>query len=119
MTTEQVTHYQELSARYLRHARELLADGDLPQASEKAWGAAAVLVKSVAEARGWKHEGHRDLWTVVRRLVCETGDSDLRLHFGYAQTMHINFYEAAMEFEDVEQYLGEVERLVGKLESIR
>ena len=119
MTTEQVTHYQELSARYLRHARELLADGDLPQASEKGWGAAAVLVKSVAEARGSKHEGHRDLWTVIRRLVRETGDSDLRLHFGYAQTMHINFYEAAMEFEDVEQYLGEVERLVGKLESIR
>ena len=114
MTTEQVTHYRELSARYLRHARDLLAEG----ASEKAWGAAAVLVKAVAEERGWKHEGHRDLWSVVRRLVRETGDSDLRLHFGYAQTMHINFYEAAMEFEDVEQYLGEVERLVAKLDGL-
>ena len=105
-----------MSAEYLRKARLHLAEGDLTQASEKGWGAAAEAVKAVAEQRGWRHDGHRNLWNVVRQLVGETGDTDLRLQFGYAQTMHINFYEAAMNREEVEEYLEHVERLVGKLD---
>ena len=115
MTTEQAVHYRDLSAGYLRKARAHLAEGDLTQASEKAWGAAATLVKAAAERRGWQHDGHRNLWNVIRQLVSETGDRDMRLLFGYAQTMHINFYEAAMNREEVEEYLGHVERLVSKL----
>lgn len=118
MTTTQTEHYRDLSAGYLRKARLHLADGDLPQASEKGWGAAAVLVKAAAEKRGWQHDGHRNLWNVIRQLVRETGDPDLRLQFGYAQTMHINFYEVAMNQEEVEEYLEHVERLVRKLEGL-
>lgn len=118
MTTEQVGHYSELSAGYLSKAKLHLAEGDLTQASEKGWGAAAVLVKAAAEKRGWQHDGHRNLWNVVRQLVRESGDSDLRLQFGYAQTMHINFYEAAMDQEEVEEYLRQVEGLVRKLEGL-
>ena len=115
MTTEQLGYDSDLSAEYLRKARAHFMAGDLTQASEKGWGAAAVAVKAVAESRGWPHERHRDSWNIVRQLVRETGDSDLRLTFGDAQTMHINCYEAAMESDDIEQYLDEVERLVGKL----
>ena len=115
MTTAQTNHYRELSAGYLRKAQSHLADGDLTQASEKGWGATAGLVKAAAEKRGWQHDGHRNLWNVIRQLVSETGDRDMRLLFGYAQTMHINFYEAAMNREEVEEYLGHVERLVSKL----
>ena len=118
MTTEQVVHYRDLSAGYLGKARMHLAEGDLTQASEKGWGAAAVLVKAAAESRGWRHDGHRNLWNVVRQLVGESGDTELRLLFGYAQTMHINFYEAAMNREEVEEYLERVERLVGKLDAL-
>ncbi len=118
MTTARATHYNDLSAEYLRKARAHLAEGDLTQASEKGWGAAATAVKAVAEARGWQHDGHRDLWHVVRQLVRETSDRDLRLHFGYAQTMHINFYEAWLERDDVEEYLVQVEQLVGKLDAL-
>ena len=118
MTTEQVIHYRELSAGYLRKARLHFGEGDLTQASEKAWGAAATLVKGLAEERGWRHDGHRNLWNVVRQLVRETGDTDLRLEFSYAQTLHINFYEAAMNREEVEEYLEYVERLVGKLDGL-
>ena len=38
-----------------------LAQGDLQQASEKGWGAAAQMMKAVAETRGWDHSRHRHL----------------------------------------------------------
>ena len=115
MTTARTSHYSDLSAEYLRKARAHLAEGDLTQAGEKGWGAAAVAVKAVAEARGLRHEGHRELWRALEQLADETGDAELRAQFGLAGTMHTNFYEAWLGAETVEDYLGQVERLVGKL----
>ena len=118
MTTARATPYNDLSGEYLRKARAHLAEGDLTQASEKGWGAAAVAVKAVAEARGLDHTGHRELWRVVRLVVRETGDRDIRVAFATAESLHINFYEAWLEREDVEDYLGHVERLVSKLDAL-
>ena len=118
MATAQTNHYRELSAGYLRHARELLAEGDLPQASEKGWVAAATAVKALAEVRGLDHNGHFLLHRIVRQLVEETGDDELSEHFGLAEALHINFYEARLPAEDVELYLSHVERLVGKLSDL-
>ena len=118
MTTARATHYNDLSAEYLRKARAHLAEGDLTQASEKGWGAAAVAVKAIAEARELDHTGHRELWRVVRLLVRETGDRDIRVAFAIAESLHINFYEAWLEREDVEDYLSHVERLVSKLHAL-
>ena len=118
MTTEQVGHYQELSAKYLRHARGLLAEGDLSQASEKGWGAAAVLVKAAAEARGVDHEKHRHLWQTIRALVRETDDVELRSLFSHAESLHGNYYEDMLDAEEVGEFLADVERLVGKLREL-
>ena len=115
MTTARTGHYSDLSAEYLRKARAHLAEGDLTQAGEKGWGAAAVAVKAIAEARELDHTGHRELWRVVRLLGRETGDNDLRVHFGLAESLHINFYEAWLERDEIEDYLSHVERLVSKL----
>jgi hypothetical protein len=118
MTTEQVVHYRELSEGYLRHARELLAEGDLTQASEKAWGAASVLVKAVAESRGWRHEGHRELWWALEQLANETEDGEMRRQFGLAGALHTNYYENWLSAQMVEEYLQHVERLVAKLDAL-
>ncbi len=123
MATEQVTHYNDLSAQYLRteylrKARAHLDEGDLTQASEKGWGAAATAIKAIAEARGWRHDGHRDLWQALRALVQETNNPQLRHDFTYAQSLHINFYEAAMNQAEVEEYLTHVERLLSKLDGL-
>lgn len=118
MTTEQVVHYRDLSAGYLRHARELLTEDDLPQASEKGWGAAAVAVKAVAESRGWRHEGHRELWWALEQLANETRDGEMRRQFGLAGALHTNYYEAWLTEKMVEDYLGEVEQLVAKLNDL-
>ena len=39
--------YQVASGQLLRQARKELAGGDVRQASEKAWGAAAQIVKAI------------------------------------------------------------------------
>ena len=49
---QQTKTYQERSWAFLAKAREELAVGDLEQASEKGWGAAAMMVKAVAGQRG-------------------------------------------------------------------
>ena len=51
--TTRVDYHSETAGVFLTKAGGYLAEGDLLQASEKGWGAAAQMVKAVAEARGW------------------------------------------------------------------
>ena len=51
MTTPQIDTYRDSAADLLEQARTELAAGDVRQASEKGWGAAAQSVKAIAEAR--------------------------------------------------------------------
>lgn len=99
-------------------AEEALAQDDLLQASEKGWGAAAHLVKSVAERRSWRHDGHRELYQAVNRLAQETGDNQIRVLFGSASALHINFYENWLPKEMVEAYLVQVAEFLRKLEDL-
>ena len=115
MTTVRVDHYSDLSAEYLRKARLHFDEGDLGQASEKGWGAAATALKAVAEDRGWDHHRHWQLHRCLRGLMDESGDEELSELFGHAEKLHANFYEQFMPAHEVERYLGHINRLVGKL----
>lgn len=99
-------------------AEEALAQDDLLQASEKGWGAAAQMVKSVAQRKGWRHNGHRELYQVVNRLAQETEDSDIRVNFGLASALHANFYENWMPKEMVQEYLSRTRTFIEKLEEL-
>ena len=113
--TQQTQYYTDTSAHYLTAARAYLADGDLLQASEKGWGAAAEMVKAVAEARGWPHTTHRDLWRAVHRVAEEAGDPQMLDHFTHAGSLHMNFYEGWLSQLAVERGLANVEELLRKL----
>ena len=69
----QNNEYSGAGRDLLVKAREELAQGDVRQASEKGWGAAAQMLKAVAEQRGWEHNGQALLYQAVRRMVQETG----------------------------------------------
>ncbi len=118
MTMPRVVHYADLSAEYLRKARHHLADGDLPQASEKAWGATTVALKACAETRDLPHDRHHLIWPLIRALVDETGDEAIQNLFPYAESLHGNFYENRMEKQVVEDFLGKVEELVARLQPL-
>ena len=116
MAARAFTH-REASRRLIVQAHDYLAADDLLQASEKAWGAAAQAVKSVAETRGWPHNGHGQLFEVIGRIVAETGDEDIRTAFTIAGALHTNFYEGWLDREDIEAHLSHVAGLVEKLET--
>ena len=56
-----------------------MKDGDLPQASNKAWGMVAETVKAVSARHGGIIHQHRSIWEVVRQLSSLVGESgDIR-----------------------------------------
>lgn len=90
---EAVADYESQACEFLAQSREYLANGRLHQASEKGWGAAAHMVKAVAEAQGWQYDRHADFSRVMNQAILLTGNdrlSDLR---GRANDLHGNYYE--------------------------
>ena len=116
LTLATVDFHIETSRRMLEQAGRELGAGDVLQASEKGWGAAAHTVKAIAEQRGWRHERHGDLFSVVRRIVAESGQPRIMDLFHIANGLHANFYEGWLVQEDVERGLGQVGELLGVLE---
>ena len=108
-----------LSEKYLAEAKELLKGGNLVQASEKLWGAAALTVKMVAAKRGLKLEQHGGLWVFINMLAKESGDENIVRFFNAANTLQKNFYENEMAQETVEINAGDVEQLITKLKEVK
>ena len=106
--------HQQLSEHLLAEARQELAAGGLPQASEYGWGATTQILKAIAEQRGWEHHRHRHYLRIASRLRAETGDSDILRLFGAANLLHENFYENDMSADDVADGLDDVEALLDK-----
>ena len=115
MTTQK---YREDSRHLLAQARSELAAGDVRQASEKGWGAAAQILKAIAEDRGWDHGKHRHLSRVASRLRAETGDRDVFRLYQVADSLHGNFYEDEFPPENVGEALDDVEALLDKLDPL-
>ena len=117
MTTP-VTTYYEASHELLAQARTELAAGDLRQAGEKGWGAAAQMVKAYAEHRGWPHSSHRYLFTTINDLARESGDREFHDLFAHANYLHSNFYEHSFDADIVAWDLDRVQQLINKLEPL-
>ena len=102
--------------------KHLLDDGDLPQASNKAWGMVAETVKAISAHHGGIVHQHRSIWQVVRELsslVAAAGDSQtqdwIRNSFMVARSLHSNFYEDEAAEEDVSAGLRLCDELSDRL----
>ena len=110
--------YRKQSRTLLKQAYLELENEDLCQASEKGWGAAAHMVKAVAEFRQWEHSAHWHLRKAVDLLAKELEDKDILATFNAAGELHINFYECWLSSDTIEFNLDEVARLVDKVEAV-
>ena len=108
--------YANQSAVFLNQAHQELKNGDLRQASEKGWGAAAQMIKAVAEEHSWAHNHHSHLHRAVSRLGKELDDDDLLLQFASAGQLHGNFYEGWLDSNTITLYLAQVKLFTDKLE---
>ena len=111
-------NHWEISRRFIIQADAELAAGDLLQASEKGWGAAAHAMKAVAQERGWRHDNHARLFGIANRLVAETGESIISELFGIASDAHKNFYEGDMSSETVSDSLEDIRTLLDILNNL-
>ncbi len=104
------------SKRFLSQAFKELDAGDLLQASEKGWGAAAQIVKAVAEERGWGHSRHRQLRLAVAKLIEETDSLETGRRFALAEALQVNCEEGWLDEATLKDYLESVGMLVRQLE---
>lgn len=107
--------HTDTSRMMMEQAAPELAKGDSLQASEKGCGAASHAVKAIAEARGWRHTSHRDLFNVARRLANETGQREILELFNTASALHANFYEGWLDDVAIAQSLVGVQILLDLL----
>ncbi len=107
--------YIRAAKSLLEESREELRRGNVRQAAEKLWGAAALAVKAYAYWRdGRRLSSHGELWEYKRRLEDELGEwvGDAWAH---ASTMHICFYEGWCGKRDVATAHKRVKKLVEEL----
>ena len=114
--TTRADYHSDTAQAFLAKARAYLEEGDLLQASEKGWGAAAQTVKAAAEQRGWRHQSHGDLFEIVERLSDEANDEEILGLFHVANSLHQNFYEAWQTVKLVDAGLAGIEDFVRRLE---
>ena len=115
-----VADYRQQSREFLAKGREYLANGDLHQAAEKGWGAAAWMAKAAAQARGWEYSKHDEFFTVMYQAQDLTGDDRLRGLTAVANTLHGFFYtrKRFLRPEIIGANLNDVELLLDILQPL-
>ena len=95
--------YAGMAQNFRAGAWEHLDKGDLPQASNKAWGLVSETVKAISAHHGGFIHSHHAITEVVgelARLVGNAGDTETRNRISadllIASRLHINFYENEM-----------------------
>ena len=109
--------YAAMSRRYIEQAEEEFQKGDLGQASNKAWGSAALALKSIAERRGWNHNKHGLLYDISGQMADELGKPELRAKFRSANAMHQNYYEDWMASDEVRDGIEDAKAYIRELDA--
>jgi len=108
--------YIEASKELIEDAKKELEKGDIRQAAEKVWGAAALAIKAYAS---WKEgkmlTSHGELWRYIDAMAKNLGEW-VRDAFYAGHAMHICFYEGWCTPKHVEEAMKRVERLVKEVE---
>ena len=114
--------YAGMAQDFRASAWEHLDKGDLPQASNKAWGLVAETVKAISAHYGSIIHSHRAIVEVtgeLARLAGSTGDTETQDRIGAvlvtARGLHINFYENELPEIIVRTGLRQCEELSRRL----
>lgn len=89
---EAIENYRQQARDFLAKGWEYLAAGDLHQASEKGWGAAAWMTKAVAVAQGWQYDQHAHFNVILNNTLLITGNDRLLALREIANGLHRNYY---------------------------
>ena len=119
---EEIADYESQAQEFLANSRDFLAAGNLYQASEKGWGAAAHMAKAVATAQGWQYETHADFSEVMFQASQLANNPRIRHIRSVANELHHNYYRRkrhlnaeaiGADLEDVAELLEILHPLTG------
>jgi len=108
----------KLCEKFLKEAEELIAKRDYVQASEKAWGASAQIVKAVAAKEGKEIRSHGELHKFVVELRKKENDPEILTLWSPATSLHQNFYENWLPEGMVKDLVENVKKFVEKLKKL-
>ena len=109
---ERAREYVEAARDLLEEARRELSKGNVRQAAEKVWGAAALAVKAYAEWKeGRRLASHAELWE-YKDVIADDIGGWFRAAFREASALHACFYEGWCTERDVQETLAYAERVV-------
>ena len=108
-----------ISRNFVDHARNKLARGNHPQASEKVWGAASHALKAVAIQRGWRHGRRSYIFAIAAQLRVEYDRPDLISKLGSADSMHNNSYSNEQGEVSIRDAIASVEQFIDDLDEVR
>ncbi len=118
MTTV-VDYHVERSWHFLDLVDDEVERGELEEASNKLWGAAAHAIKAVAERRGWFHGSHNALGETVLRLVDDEGAPPLLYtYYGFANWFHSRFYGWPPEAHEIRHGKEDIAEFIRMLENL-
>ena len=92
----------ETARFFLAQADREYEAGDVLQASEKLWGAAAHVVIAEMQRRNLKTSGHRAMIMAVRDIAADLREPALSDMFSAARSLHVNFYHGFMAGDEFE-----------------
>ena len=108
----------QISQRMIQQAREELDKGDRLQATEKAWGALAQMMKAHGQQRGWLNLGsHRTVGHIARQLAAESDHRRILDAYIAADNGHRNFYDNEMSPPEIAEIIAVVGNVLPALES--
>ena len=111
--------HARISAAFLHRSREYLNNGELLQASEKGWGAAAHAAMHIAGVRKWSYREHWEFDAeVVARLARETGNGEVHRWGRSANELHRNFYRDGKNAEQINAHLDDVANFVNLIRQL-
>ena len=118
MTQAEIDNHLRISEKFLQHAYAQFEAGDMPQASEKAWGAVAHYLKSEAKFRGWRNTSHSDLSHIALDLAQETEDpARIEELYVMMEGLHTNFYEDRLPDGLVARGIDRAGELISRLDN--
>ena len=113
------------AVRNIRISRELLAKaweeldaGDLLQASEKAWGAAAFALKAAAEKRRWFNDADWKLGRIADILSLELDDPSITTGYSATRDAHYNYYHHEFGAWQIAARIAAAARVISSLEPV-
>ena len=117
--TDIIAYHRERSRHFLDLVDDELDRGELEEACNKVWGAAAHAIKAVAEQRGWPHHAHALLESAIDRLVREEGaPMDLWLQYLTASAYHQRFYGGPPPAEPIRAGKDLIAEFISTLENL-